>query len=597
MTVSGRNPPDPVSTRWIGRLVGEGQSLRASETFVLAGIDWQAPHHALIELRARTLGGRWTPWVRASVLGHDSDVGEAAAYALVGEPVWTGRADAVQVRSDVRVEALRVHLVSAAAVGGAAVGGAALSGAALGGAAVGGAAEVAVGGAADAAVDGAVHVAGDAAAAAGAFPPAEPQLPAGPGQPPIIARRAWAGELEPRFPPLYGDVRLAFVHQSVTANGYSSGEVPAIMRSIYYFHTRVRGWNDIGYNFAVDAYGRIWEARAGGIDQAVVGAQAGGYNLESFGAVLLGDFDSALPTSTARRALAHLVAWKLALHGVPINGRVTVEVDPSDAFYTRFRPGQLVSLPRIAGHRDGCTTDCPGDDMYFKGMPPLRQAVAQLTGRQLKLTLEAGPPPRSKYSRAPYAIAPGTKIQPARYLQLASVRLRAGDVLPLHGYLRSFAGAPTRAAPVVLQEVSSNRTTTLEAPVARAVTHPDGLWVALLSPRRNLLVRALHAEAPAAASALVAIGVTPVLALTLSSADRTGVAVTGTVTPPKPHVVLEAMDAGGKQRVVARETVEAAAGRFRGTLRLKPGRYWITARTDADAANLAGASPRVAAHV
>ena len=597
MTVSGGNPPDPVSTRWIGRLVGEGQSLRASETFVLAGIDWQAPHHALIELRARTLGGRWTPWVRASVLGHDSDVGEAAAYALVGEPVWTGRADAVQVRSDVRVEALRVHLVSAAAVGGAAVGGAALSGAALGGAAVGGAAEVAVGGAADAAVGGAVHVAGDAAAAAGAFPPAEPQLPAGPGQPPIIARRAWAGELEPRFPPLYGDVRLAFVHQSVTANGYSSGEVPAIMRSIYYFHTRVRGWNDIGYNFAVDAYGRIWEARAGGIDQAVVGAQAGGYNLESFGAVLLGDFDSALPTSTARRALAHLVAWKLALHGVPINGRVTVEVDPSDAFYTRFRPGQLVSLPRIAGHRDGCTTDCPGDDMYFKGMPPLRQAVAQLTGRQLKLTLEAGPPPRSKYSRAPYAIAPGTKIQPARYLQLASVRLRAGDVLPLHGYLRSFAGAPTRAAPVVLQEVSSNRTTTLEAPVARAVTHPDGLWVALLSPRRNLLVRALHAEAPAAASALVAIGVTPVLALTLSSADRTGVAVTGTVTPPKPHVVLEAMDAGGKQRVVARETVVAAAGRFRGTLRLKPGRYWITARTDADAANLAGASPRVAAHV
>ncbi len=317
-----------------------------------------------------------------------------------------------------------------------------------------------------------------AAAAAGAFPLAEPHLPAGPGQPPIIARRAWAGDLEPRFPPVYGDVRLAFVHHSVTANGYSSGEVPAILRSIYYFHTRVRGWNDIGYNFAVDAYGRIWEARAGGIDQAVVGAQAGGYNVESFGAVLLGDFEATLPTSAARRALAHLVAWKLALHGVPISGRVTVEVDPSDAFYTRFRPGQLVSLPRIAGHRDGCTTDCPGDDMYFNGMPPLRRAVAQLTGRQVNLTLEAGPPPRSKYSRAPYAIAPGTKIQPARYLQLASVRLRAGDVLPVHGYLRSFAGVSLRSAPVVVQEVSSSRSTTHEASVARAVTHPDGLWVA-----------------------------------------------------------------------------------------------------------------------
>ena len=383
----------------------------------------------------------------------------------------------------------------------------------------------------------------------------------------------------------------------MTANGYSSGEVPAILRSIYYFHTYVRGWNDIGYNFAVDAYGRIWEARAGGIDQAVVGAQAGGYNLESFGAVLLGDFDSTLPTTAARSALAHLVAWKLALHGVPISGRVTVEVDPSDAFYTRFRPGQLVSLPRIAGHRDGCTTDCPGDDMYFKGMPPLRQAVAQLIGRQVQLTLDVGPGPRSRYSVPPYAIAPGTRVEPARYLQLASVRLRAGDELPLHGYLRSFAGAPLRIAPVVLQEVSSSRTATREVPVARAVTHSNGLWVARLSPRTNLLVRALHADSPAAASALLAIGVAPVLALTLTSEDRAEVAVAGTVTPSKRHVVLEATDAGGKQRVVLRKTVEAPAGQFRGTLRLKPGRYWITARTQADASNLAGVSPRIAARL
>ena len=589
MTAPGGDPPEPVSTRWIGQLIGAGHPLRASETFVLAGIDWQAPHHVLIELRARTLGHGWTPWVRASVLGHDSDRGESAAYALVGEPVWTGRADALQLRSDLPVEGLRVHFVSAAVVAGAAAG--AVDGAAAG------AVDEAV-----RAVDGAAATRRAAAtrgtaAAAGAFPLAEPQLPAGPGQPPIIARRAWSGDLEPRFPPVYGDVRLAFVHHSVTANSYGSGEVPAILRSIYYFHTRVRGWNDIGYNFALDAYGRIWEARAGGIDQAVVGAQAGGYNVESFGAVLLGDFEATLPTSAARRALAHLVAWKLALHGVPISGRVTVEVDPSDAFYTRFRPGQLVSLPRIAGHRDGCTTDCPGDDMYFNGMPPLRRAVAQLTGRQVNLTLEAGPPARSKYSRPPYAIAPGTKIQPARYLQLASVRLRAGDVLPVHGYLRSFAGVSLRSAPVVVQEVSSSRSATHEASVARAVTHPDGLWVAVLSPRTNLLVRALHAEAPAAASALLVIGVVPVLSLTLSSADRAAVAVTGTVTPPKPHVVLEAIEAGGKQRVVLRKTVEAARGQFRGTLRLKPGRYWITARTQADASNLAGASPRLAAHV
>src|ERR1700689_699538 len=134
MTAPSGNPPASVSTRWIGRLIGEGQPLRASETFVLAGVDWQAPHHAVIELRARTLAGGWIPWVRASVLGHDSDGGETAAYALVGEPVWTGRADAVQLRSDGLVEGLRVHFVRAAAVSTKVVGGAVTGAAAAAGA-------------------------------------------------------------------------------------------------------------------------------------------------------------------------------------------------------------------------------------------------------------------------------------------------------------------------------------------------------------------------------------------------------------------------------------------------------------------------------
>jgi hypothetical protein len=33
----------------------------------------------------------------ASVLGHDSDRGETIAHALVGEPIWTGPADAIQL--------------------------------------------------------------------------------------------------------------------------------------------------------------------------------------------------------------------------------------------------------------------------------------------------------------------------------------------------------------------------------------------------------------------------------------------------------------------------------------------------------------------
>src|SRR5207245_1578814 len=80
------------------------------------------------------------------------------------------------------------------------------------------------------------------------------------GQPPIIARHAWAqGRAAPRVAPSYGAVRLAFVHHTDSPNGSTRGEVPAMLRAIYAFHTYVNGWDDIGYNFAIDAFGRIFE--------------------------------------------------------------------------------------------------------------------------------------------------------------------------------------------------------------------------------------------------------------------------------------------------------------------------------------------------
>src|SRR5262249_12855258 len=134
--------------------------------------------------------------------------------------------------------------------------------------------------------------------------------------------------------------------------------------AIFLFHRDVRGWNDIGYNFVVDLFGRIFEARAGGIDEPVVGAQAGGYNLVSTGVAVLGDFTGSPMSARAAGALARRLAWKLSLHGTPAPGRVTVHVDPAGAGFSRFPAGAPVSLPRVAGHRDGDSTDCPGDALY-----------------------------------------------------------------------------------------------------------------------------------------------------------------------------------------------------------------------------------------
>lgn len=573
---------EPVFSHWVGGLRGVGAPVSAPRPFVLAGVEWVGSERARIELRALGLNRRWSRWVNASVLGHDSDGGRSPAPALFGEPVWTGPAIAVQLRSSRPVEGVTLHFVTARRPAGRL--------------APQHAARTDVARTTDAAR--AAASADEAPAKTdGGLPLATPQLDAGPGQPAIIARRAWAGDHGPIAPPEYGDVRMAFVHHSDGANGYSRAEVPAVLLSIYDYHVYVRGWNDIGYNFAIDAFGRVWEARAGGIDQAVIGAQAGGYNIESTGVVMLGTFMSVLPTAAALKTLEHVLAWKLSLHGVPVTGRVTVEVDPPDAYYTRFRPGQHVSLPRVAGHRDGCTTDCPGDDLYAH-LPVVRAAVTKLAGKQAQLTLTLG----ADVPATGYPLKPDDVIKGSTYLTLASARIRAGDELPVAGRLLlatdAVASAPIELQTLVGQKEGTLSTATTPPITTSAITTNElGQWSAAIAPQHNLLLRALHAVAPATASPLVVIAVEPVVTLALESSapsEQGQAAVTGTVTPAKPEVVITVHEASGHRRLIKQVTAKVSAGKFSHRFDLKPGSYELQAHTLADSENVEGWSGRVA---
>ena len=100
--------------------------------------------------------------------------------------------------------------------------------------------------------------------------------------------------------------QLAFVHHTVNANDYGPEDSAAIVLGIAHYHRDHNGWNDIGYNFLVDQYGQIFEGRAGGIDLAIVGAQAQGFNSVSTGVACIGTFTDVAaarrPRSTRSRA-------------------------------------------------------------------------------------------------------------------------------------------------------------------------------------------------------------------------------------------------------------------------------------------------------
>lgn len=142
-------------------------------------------------------------------------------------------------------------------------------------------------------------------------------------------------------------------------------------------------------------------------------------SLPATGVAVLGTFIDIVPPPAAIRALERLLAWKLSLHGVPAVGHVTVEVDPADAFYTPFKPGAHVSLPRVAGHRQGDSTDCPGD-AFFARLPSIRPHVAALrqprTADAEAAGADAGRGPSRSASRAgsPTSTAPRSPARRSR---------------------------------------------------------------------------------------------------------------------------------------------------------------------------------------
>jgi uncharacterized protein with LGFP repeats len=146
-------------------------------------------------------------------------------------------------------------------------------------------------------------------------------------------------------------VLAAFVHHTADRNDYTRTQVPAMVRAMYAYHVKSRGWCDLGYNFLVDRFGRVFEGRYGGAQLPVLGAHTASFNANSFGVAVIGNFEQTAPPAAMLESTARVIAWKL-------------DANYRSPLATIVLAGNR--LHTVSGHRDTKATACPGTQLYNK---------------------------------------------------------------------------------------------------------------------------------------------------------------------------------------------------------------------------------------
>ena len=208
------------------------------------------------------------------------------------------------------------------------------------------------------------------------------------------------------------------MHHTAGSNNYSKAESAGIVRAIYAYHAQTLGWCDIGYNVLVDKYGQIFEGRAGGLERNVQGAHAGGFNENTVGIAMMGDFSTAAPPEITVQNVGNYLGWRLAAAGLNPKGRTTMYSEGTS--FTPYPRGAAVDLPIIFAHRDVGNTSCPGDGGYAQ-MNKIRDiAAAAAKGAPSAPPIVVTNPPRMRVPhRAPARCRP---VRPDRHERAGSGR-------------------------------------------------------------------------------------------------------------------------------------------------------------------------------
>jgi uncharacterized protein with LGFP repeats len=214
------------------------------------------------------------------------------------------------------------------------------------------------------------------------------------GQPPnIIGRAQWGADELVRCGnrPFDEPIRAAVVHHTAASNDYQPQDSAAIVQSIYAYHTQILGWCDIAYNALVDKYGQVFEGRAGALTGPVQGDHTGGFNRETWGVAMIGNFDDVAPTPIQLHTVGRLLGWRLGLDHVDPKGTVTLA--SAGGPDTNYPVDATATLPTIFSHRDVGATDCPGNVAYGL-LDEIRDTAARFnrppTPEDLAMSLQGG---------------------------------------------------------------------------------------------------------------------------------------------------------------------------------------------------------------
>ena len=115
----------------------------------------------------------------------------------------------------------------------------------------------------------------------------------------------------------------------------------------------------------------------------------GGFNQNTWGVSVLGNYQTAVPTQASLQALGDIIGWKAAVSGFDPMGSSYHYAD-FDFKGSKYRAGQGGMFPNINAHRDFHYNECPGQNLYDR-MNTVR-TIANTKYRALKNSSEFTPP-------------------------------------------------------------------------------------------------------------------------------------------------------------------------------------------------------------